>query len=139
MNNYTCTGRTGKDIELKTSQSGKSFCNFNLAVESGYGNNKKTNWLNFSAFGKTAEILEKYVKKGTKILITRSEVVQNEYTDRDGNKRTSTNFIVSEFEFCESRQAQHSQNQNQPNEQKESDNDGFMDIPDGISEELPFN
>ena len=137
MNNYICTGRTGKDIELKTSQQGKPYCNFSLAVESGFGNNKKTNWIYFTAFGKTAETLAKYVPKGTRILIKKAEVVVNEYTDRDGNKRNATNFNVYEFEFCESKNAQ--QTQNQSSEQTKTDNDGFMNIPDNVDEELPFN
>ena len=106
---------------------------FSLAVDSGYGDKKRTSFFNMTAFKGTAESMEKHVKKGTKIAV-QAEASQNEYTDRDGNKRTSISFIVRSWEFAEGKGAGAiSQEMSKPVSE-----DGFMSIPDNIGEELPF-
>ena len=102
---------------------------FSIAIDSGYGDKKKTNFFNCTIFGKQAEAFERYVPKGTKVLLE-CEANQNQYTDKNGNKVNSVDFIVKSFEFCESK----SQN-SQPNP---ASSDGFINIPDGIESELPF-
>lgn len=137
MNLAIFTGRTTRDIELRYTSGEKAtaIAKFSIAVDSGYGDNKKTNFFNLTAWGKTAETMEKLVKKGTKILV-HCEPTQNQYTDKNGNKVNTVDFRVLNFEFCESKNNQQGNNNPPP---APRDNDGFMNIPDGIDEELPFN
>lgn len=139
MNKCYFTCRTTKDIELRYTQDNKAFGKFSVAVESGYGENKKTNFLNMTAFGKTAETLEKYATKGTK-LILECQANQNKYTDKNGNQVNSIDFTVLNFEFAESKNASQGEVNTQPKPQPTPSNldYGFMNIPDNIAEELPF-
>lgn len=137
MNRCTFTGRTTKDIEIRYTQgeSQTAIGRFSLAVESGYKDKKRTDFFNMTAWGKTAETMEKYVPKGTKILVE-CEARQNNYTDRNGNKVNAVDFTVLNFEFCESKNA----SQNERPQQQSNNSDGeWMSIPDGIDEQLPFD
>ena len=145
MNKCIFVGRTTRDIELRytTGEKQTAVAKFSIATDSGYGDNKKTNFFNMTAWGKTAETLEKYAKKGTK-LILECQAVQNQYTDKNGNNVNTVDFTVLNFEFAESRSASQQNNNaqsNQPQTQQMSiTNDGFMNIPDNIGDEgLPFN
>ena len=145
MNKCIFVGRTTRDIELRytTGEKQTAVAKFSIATDSGYGDNRKTNFFNMTAWGKTAETLEKYAKKGTK-LILECQAVQNQYTDKNGNNVNTVDFTVMNFEFAESRSAsQQSGNvqSNQPQTQQMSiTDDGFMNIPDNIGDEgLPFN
>ena len=136
MNKVIFCGRTTKDIEMRYSQGENSMAigRFSIAIDSGYGDKKKTSFFNCTIFGKQAEAFEKYVPKGTKVLLE-CEANQNQYTDKNGNKVNSVDFIVKSFEFCESKSQSNSQTQ-----PTSSNDDGFMSIPDGIEDEgLPFN
>lgn len=137
MNKCYFTGRTTKDIEIRYTQgeSQTEVGRFSLAVESGYKEKKRTDFFNMTAWGKTAETMEKYVPKGTKIIVE-CEARQNNYTDRNGNKVNTVDFTVLSFEFSESKNASQSE---RPQQQTHADSDGFMNIPDGIDGELPFN
>ena len=64
LSRITIIGRLGKDPEIKQTKSGSDMCSMTVAVESGFGNNKKTTWYRVSAFGKNAENSAKYLKKG---------------------------------------------------------------------------
>lgn len=145
MNKCIFVGRTTRDIELRytTGEKQTAVAKFSIATDSGYGDNKKTNFFNMTAWGKTAETLEKYAKKGTK-LILECQAVQNQYTDKNGNNVNTVDFTVLNFEFAESRSASQQNNNaqsNQPQTQQMSiTDDGFMNIPDNIGDEgLPFN
>ena len=131
MNKVIFCGRTTKDIEMRYSQGENSMAigRFSIAIDSGYGDKKKTSFFNCTIFGKQAEAFEKYVTKGTKVLLE-CEANQNQYTDKNGNKVNSVDFIVKSFEFCESK--------SQNIQQKSASSDGFINIPDGIESELPF-
>lgn len=136
MNKVIFCGRTTKDIEMRYSQGENSMAigRFSIAIDSGYGDKKKTSFFNCTIFGKQAEAFERYVPKGTKVLLE-CEANQNQYTDKNGNKVNSVDFIVKSFEFCESKSQSNSQPQPAP-----SNSDGFMSIPDGLEDEgLPFN
>lgn len=86
--------------------------------------------------GKNGEFAEKYLKQGTKIAIE-GRIQTGSYTNKDGNKVYTTDVIVEGHEFCESKS---SQNQSQQNNNSPAPNsDGFISIPDGIENELPFN
>ena len=135
MNRVIFCGRTTKDIEMRYSQGENSMAigRFSIAIDSGYGDKKKTSFFNCTIFGKQAEAFERYVPKGTKVLLE-CEANQNQYTDKNGNKVNSVDFIVKSFEFCESKSQSNSQLQPAP-----SNDNSWLDIPDGISEELPFS
>ena len=135
MNKVIFCGRTTKDIEMRYSQGENSMAigRFSIAIDNGYGDKKKTNFFNCTIFGKQAEAFEKYVPKGTKVLLE-CEANQNQYTDKNGNKVNSVDFIVKSFEFCESKSQSNSQPQPTPN----NDN-SWLNIPDGVEDSLPFN
>lgn len=135
MNKVIFCGRTTKDIEMRYSQGENSMAigRFSIAIDSGYGDKKKTSFFNCTIFGKQAEAFEKYVPKGTKVLLE-CEANQNQYTDKNGNKVNSVDFIVKSFEFCESKSQSSSQPQTTP-----SNDNSWMNIPDGVEDSLPFN
>lgn len=142
MNSCTFFGRLVRDVELRYSQSNVAVCRFTLAVNRAYQKGDvKADFLNMVAFGKTAENIEKFFRQGSRIVVHCH--VQNEnYTNKDGNKVYQTNFIVDSFSFVDTRaEGGITQNQNtQPAPQPmPTDSDGFMNIPDGIDEELPFS
>lgn len=136
MNKVIFCGRTTKDIEMRYSQGENSMAigRFSIAIDRGYGDKKKTSFFNCTIFGKQAETFERYVPKGTRVLLE-CEANQNQYTDKNGNKVNSVDFIVKSFEFCESK----SSNQSQGNDRQQTSSDDFMNIPDGVEDGLPFN
>lgn len=133
MNKCIFLARTTKDIEVRYTQSNKAVGRFSIAVDTGYGDNKKTSFFNCIAWEKTAETLEKHAPKGTKLLLE-CEAVQNQFEDKNGNKVNAVDFIVKNFEFAESKKETQDNAPSAP-----ADKDGFMNIPDGLGDELPFN
>ena len=93
INSITLTGRTTADIEVKTSAKGTHYCNFQLAVDK-----KETDFFSLTAFGKTAENLAQFVKKGSMIGII-GKLKTNSYVDNDGKKRVATYVRVNEVSF----------------------------------------
>lgn len=134
MQKWLAMGRLTRDAEIRYSNDGKAVARFDFAVNRIFKREGEadTDFFSCVAFGKIAETIEKCnVCKGTKLLIE-GEVRNNNYTNREGQKVYGTQILVNSFEFCESKgtgqqQASH------------SDYDGFMNIPDGIDEQLPFN
>lgn len=98
MNTITLLGRTTSSIELKQTQSGKSVASFSLAVKRPYTKDA-TDFHNVVAWGNTAELLAKHVNKGNQICI-RGYLTNREWTDKQGNKRISTEIIAEEVTFC---------------------------------------
>lgn len=130
MNKVILTGNTTKDIELRTTPSGKSVCGFTIAV-TGRKNKegeRRTDFIDCSAFGATAELLVKYVKKGNKIGVI-GELQKDEYTAQDGTKRYPVRVLVSEVEFMGGKKTEN----NEP--QKPADVNEFDYIDD---EDMPF-
>ena len=141
MNKSYFLARTTKDIELRYTTNNTAVGKFSIAVDSGYGENKKTNFFNLTAWGKTAESLSKYAPKGTKLLFE-CQAVQNQYQDKNGNNVNTVDFTVLNYEFAESKNTQ--KEQGQPTEQTQNNAPtfnpgGFMNIPTGIEDELPFS
>lgn len=103
---------------------------------------KETDFIMCKVVGKTAEFAEKYITKGVKMIVRGRMQIDN-YTDKDGNKRQSAYVFVEQQEFAESKNANQQNNNVQaspsPYGNMPTDSDGFMHIPDGIDEELPFN
>lgn len=129
MNRLEIIGRLTRDPEVRVTQDGQTtIARFGIAVDR-RGKDQKADFFNVTAFNKTAQFAEKYLKKGTKIAIG-GHLQQDEYTNRDGQKVTAVIIIADEVEFCESKKQ----------EQPATDPNGFMTVPDTIdSEELPFN
>ena len=97
-------------------------------------------FINCLAFGKRAEFLEKYCQKGTKLVVEGSWQTGS-YTNKDGQKIYTNECLIENCEFAESKNASGSNNGggNAGPVQNNGAGDGFMNIPDGIDEELPFN
>ena len=150
MNQVILMGRLTRDPEVRYSQgeNATQIARYTLAVDRRFkrqGDSQTADFIGCVAFGRQAEFAEKYLRKGIKIAIT-GRIQTGSYTNRDGNKVYTTDVIVEEQEFAESKaaSAEHaaSYRQNAGAEAPapgEAVGDGFMNIPDGIDEELPFN
>lgn len=141
MNKCIFIVRLTRDIEVKYSQGENPIAigRFGGAVQRKFKRDGEpdADFLNFLVFGKQAETIEKYFHKGEKIGLT-CHVQTGSYTNRDGQKVYTTDFVVDEFEFVESKQNSSDSGTSKPSPSSAS-SDGFMNIPDGIDEELPFN
>lgn len=135
MNKVMATGRPTSDPEIRYTQGEKPVCiaQFTLAIDRKFKKKDEptADFPRVKAFGKTAEVIEKYVKKGTKIGIVGS-IQTGSYTDKNGNKVYTTDIIADEMEFLESKSA------SQESAKAESDGDGFMSVPTGGDDFLPF-
>lgn len=97
MNKWLGTGRVTREWEVRTTPSGTIVARNSIAVDSGYGDNKRTDFINLTAFGKTAETLEKYGFKGQKMLIEGR--IQTGSYEKDGVKHSTTDIIIDRSEF----------------------------------------
>jgi single-strand binding protein len=146
MNKAILIGRLTRDPEVRYSQSDSSMAiaRFSLAVDRRYkkqGDETTADFFNCTAFGKQGEFVEKYLKKGTKIVVT-GRIQNDNYTNKDGQKVYSVQIMVEEIEFAESKASAQSNEGSDGGAQPQMgapDADGFMNIPDGIGSELPFN
>ena len=146
MNKAILMGRLTRDFEIRYSQGDNSMAiaKFSLAVDRKFkkqGDEVTADFFNCTAFGKQAEFVEKYLKKGTKVVVT-GRIQNDNYTNKDGQKVYSVQIIVEEMEFAESKAAAGQGGKtgnNTPPAMGEPGSDGFMNIPDGIGNELPFN
>ena len=89
MNSLNVIGRVGGEVELRSTSSGKSVAQLTLAVDDGWGENKKTVWLSVTLWGATADLAAKAVQKGDRLGIS-GRLTQDEWTDKDGKKQTKT-------------------------------------------------
>lgn len=142
MNKVILMGRLTRDPEIRYTQSAEPLviARYNLAVDRRFqrkdnsGNEQNADFIGCIAFGKNAEFAEKYLKQGTKIAIV-GRIQTGSYTNKDGNKVYTTDVVVEEHEFCESRQGGNTQD---APKQMPADA-GFMDIPTGLTgNDLPF-
>lgn len=107
MNKFIAIGRLGKDPEIRTTPGGKSVANFSLATDSGYGEKKTTQWHRVVAWEKTAELAQKYLKKGSKIYLE-GEVQYGKY-EKDGVTHYTTDIVARNIQFLDSKSDQNSQ------------------------------
>lgn len=131
MNFVALMGRLTKDPEAKQNQT-TNLTRFSLAVDR-RGKRDEADFFNCTAFGKTAEFIVRYFRKGNRILLS-GRIQNDNYTASDGSKRTAVQIIVENAEFCESKQQQ-----TEKTLEPKPDENGFMDIPLDSLEELPFN
>lgn len=102
MNKFTGHGFVGKQLEIKTTESGKKIAKFTLATQSyrkDSTGNKIADWHNIIAWEKLAELCEKYVRKGSELIIE-GEITYRDYTDKEGVKKYFTEIICNGIEFC---------------------------------------
>lgn len=139
MNKVIMMGRLTRDPEIRYSQGANATAvgSFSIAVDRRFKRDgePEADFFNCTAFGKQAEFVEKYLKKGTKIVVV-GRIQNDNYTNKDGQKVNSTRIMVDEIEFAESKNAAGGTT---GAAKPQADADGFMNIPDGIDEELPFN
>ena len=144
MNKIILMGRLTRDPETRYTQGDSQFAvaRFALAVDRRFKRQgePEADFFNCTAFGKQGEFVEKYLKQGTKILIS-GRIQNDNYTNKNGEKVYSVQVIVEEIEFAESKSAQSGATGFQPIQPDPSQaaDDGFLNIPNGIEEELPFN
>lgn len=145
MNKVILMGRLTRNPDVRYSQGEKPTCvaRYTLAVNRRCKREgeQEADFISCVAFGKQGEFAEKYLKQGTKIVIA-GRIQTGSYTNRDGIKVYTTDVVVEEQEFAESKAANSSGSQSAPEApaaaQPKEISDGFMTIPEGIEEELPF-
>ena len=144
MNKVTESGRLTKDAEITYTQGNNmAVARFTLAVDRRFKQEGQptADFIRCIAFGKTAEFFERFGRKGTKFLIE-GRIQTGSYTNKDGNKVYTTDVVVEEYEFAESKNANGS-SPSQPASNMSAPamaGDGFMNLPLGVEDEgLPFN
>ena len=139
MNKVILMGRLTRDPEVRYTQgdNAMAIARYSLAVDRRFKRDGEpdADFINCVAFGKVGEFAEKYLKKGTKIAVV-GRIQTGSYTNKDGQKVYTTDVVVEEQEFAESKNSGSSDNNQSAPANKNTD---FMNIPDGIDEELPFN
>ena len=152
MNKVILMGRLCADPEVRYSQNENqtAVARYRLAVDRRFKRegDQTADFIPCVAFGKAAQFAEYYLHRGTKIIIT-GRIQTGSYTNKDGQKIYTTDVVVEEQEFAESKNAggsnggysapQHNNPAPSANTSDLGSADGFMNIPDGIDEELPFN
>lgn len=151
LNHATFCGRATKDPDIRYTQGSKPMCiaKYSLAVDRKFKKDgeQSADFIPVTAFGKAGEFVEKYVKKGTKLIVS-GRFQSGSYTNKDGVKVFTLDLITEEQEFAESKNVSTSGNTSAPSAPASSPVsapasipgvDGFMNIPNGIDEELPFN
>lgn len=139
MNKIILCGRLVRDPEVRYSQGATpmAISKFILAVDRKFKRDGEptADFINCVSFGKTAEVIEKYVTKGTKIIVE-GRWQTGSYTNKDGNKVYTNDCMVENIEFCESKSQQAQNNAQAPT----PNGDGFMSIPENLEDSgLPFN
>lgn len=145
MNKVILMGRLTRDPEIRVSNGANSttVARYTLAVDRRIKREgeQNTDFISCVAFGKTAEFAEKYLRQGTKVLIV-GRIQTGSYTNKDGNKVYTTDIVIEECEFCESKSA-NSGLIDKPNTNSApslASADGFMNLPLGVEDAgLPFN
>ena len=140
MNKVILMGRLTRDAQTRYTEGAEpmAISRFTLAVDRRTRNNQEGQTADFVpcvAFGKTGQFIEKYGQQGTKFCLE-GRIQTGSYTNREGHKVYTTEVVVDQVEFAESKAAA-GNNQQRPQPVPDND-DGFMNIPDGIDEELPF-
>lgn len=136
MNKVMLMGRLTADPEIRATQDGTKVGTYTLAVDRRGAREQTADFIRCQAWDRRAEFAEKYLKKGTKILIT-GRIQTGSYTARDGKKVYTTDVVIEDQEFAESKQSEE-----KTEERPSAPDDGFMNVenqPHSVQEELPFN
>ena len=146
MNKVILMGRLTREPDVRYSQNADgsmAVARYTLAVDRRRGRNsdneQSADFISCVAFGRSGEFAEKYLHRGTKIVVT-GRIQTGSYTNKDGQRVYTTDVVVEEQEFAESKGSGSGSSQhNVPQQSPDVGPDGFMNIPDGIEEELPFS
>lgn len=142
MNKVILMGRLTRDPEVRYTQgdNASAVARFSLAVDRRFKKDgeQTADFINCVAFGKTGEFIEKYGRKGTKFVVE-GRIQTGSYTNKDGQKVYTTDVVVEQVEFAESKASADGNTTNNTSNSNTPTDTSFMDIPDGIDEELPFN
>ncbi|MCQ2369236.1 MAG: single-stranded DNA-binding protein [Paludibacteraceae bacterium] len=130
MNKVQLVGRLTRDVELRQTTGDESIAIARFGVAVNRKKKDEADFISCVAFGKTAETLDKYFSKGSRIAIA-GRIQTGSYTNKEGAKVYTTDVVVEEFDFIDTK----SESTTAP---APVDDKGFMDIPDNIDEELPF-
>lgn len=137
FNLVVLTGRCVQDPELKTTPNGVSVCSFDIAVDSGYGDNRKTNFIKIVAWRGSAEFVAKHFKKGNMIGIEGS-IQTRKYQDKNGNNRVAFEVVVNNAQFVESKKNEDSNiGAGCPPQDFSNNSNDFADLGD-VDGDLPF-
>lgn len=148
MNKVILMGRLTRDPEVRYSQgdNAMAIARYTLAVDRRFSRNNDdatADFIGCVAFGRSGEFAEKYLRKGIKVVVT-GRIQTGSYTNKDGQKVYTTDVVVEDQEFAESKNSSgndggYSGGMGGSRPAPSGAGDGFMNIPDGIDEELPFN
>lgn len=132
MNRSEFIGRLTRDNEVSSSASGTTYVRNSIAVDRKFKKEgeQTADFFNFVLFGKAAETFEKYTHKGSKVFLA-GRMENNNYTKKDGQKVNDIRLMVDDFEFLDGKE-----DKTAPAKKEDS---GFLNVPDGLVEELPFN
>ncbi|MDU3181709.1 MAG: single-stranded DNA-binding protein [Lachnospiraceae bacterium] len=148
MNKVILMGRLTRDPEVRYSQGANptAIARYTLAVERRFKRDGEptADFINCVALGKAGELAEKYFRQGLKVVVT-GRIQTGSYTNKDGVKVYTTDVFVEEQEFAESKNSENTNANTNGNANSNSNStpanagDGFMNIPDGVDDELPFS
>ena len=135
LNKVMLIGRLGHSPELRQTQQGKSVCSFTLATDTGYGENKKTDWHKVTVFDKAADKCAKYLHKGSSVYVE-GRLSYDTY-EKDGIKRTTVKIIANDVRFIGAK-SDNPESASQPNDgyQPPMSDDTFEGYP--LNDEVPF-
>ena len=140
MNKVILMGRLTRDPEVRYSagENALAIARYTLAVDRKIRRDGEAtaDFISCVSFGRTAEFAEKYFRQGLRIVVS-GRIQTGSYTNRDGQKVYTTEVVVEEQEFAENKKSSETSQSSQT--PPPTGSDGFMNIPDGIEEELPFN
>ena len=145
MNKVVLMGRLTRDPEIRYSQGENqlAIARYTLAVDRRFNRNNDDNnnadFIQCVLFGKTAEFAEKYLKKGTKLVVT-GRIQTGSYTNKEGQKVYTTEVVVEDQEFAESKNASSNDGNSNSHNNSNASNEGFgfMNIDDGVEDTMPF-
>ena len=145
MNKVILMGRLTRDPEIRYSQNENSsaIARFTIAVDRRFkrqGDEQTADFINCVAFGKTAEFVENYLKQGTKV-VGCGRIQTGSYTNKEGQRVYTTDVVIEELEFAESKKSaqQYDGGSVAQRPELDADADGFVNIPDGLEDGLPFS
>lgn len=146
MNKVILMGRLARDPEVRYSQGANptAIARYTLAVERRFKRDGEptADFINCVALGKAGELAEKYFRQGLKVTVA-GRIQTGSYTNRDGVKVYTTDVFVEEQEFAESKNSENANananSNSNPNSTQANTSDGYMNIPDGVDDELPFS
>lgn len=142
MNKVILMGRLTRDPEVSSSTSGTTFARYSIAVDRRFKRDGEpdADFFNCTSFGKQAEFVERYLKKGTKVVVS-GRIQNDNYTNKEGQKVYGVRIMVEDIEFAESKNASSDGSFSSGSASSGSSNGGndFLNVPDGLVEELPFS